>query len=129
MLEVAQEFPSAQVCGGDLSPTRIDSSSQNNAQFRVMDLTQGLKFPSSSTDLVHSRYTVFILPNLHRLVHGGLTDSQWPSYMKEIYRILKPGVGWTQSIEMSPPFAYSDNGKLPETSALGQVLRYLVLTF
>lgn len=61
VLEIAQEFPSAQVWGIDLSPIRTDKSFPTNAGFKVMDLTQGLKFPTSSTDLVHSRYTVFIL--------------------------------------------------------------------
>lgn len=121
VLEVAKEFPSAGVCGIDLSPIRTDETFPKNAEFRVMDLTQGLKFTSCSVDLVHSRLLLFGLFNLFRLVHGGLTESQWPSYMKEIYRVLKPGVGWTQCIELSPPFAYSENGKLPQDSALGQV--------
>jgi hypothetical protein len=34
---------------------------------------------------------------------------------------MKPGIGWAQCIELSPPFAYSANGKLPPDSALGQV--------
>jgi tRNA G46 methylase TrmB len=53
VLEVAKQFPSAMVCGIDLSPIRVECP--KNAMFRVMDLTQGLKFPNSSTDLVHSR--------------------------------------------------------------------------
>ena len=56
-----------------------------------------------------------------RLVHGGLTETQWPAYMSEIYRILKPRFGWVQCAELQFPFAFSGNGKLPEDSALTEV--------
>jgi hypothetical protein len=55
VFEVAEEFPNAKVTGIDLSPICSDELSPKNVEFRVMDLTQGLHFPSSSTDLVHSR--------------------------------------------------------------------------
>jgi ubiquinone/menaquinone biosynthesis C-methylase UbiE len=55
VFEVAEEFPNAKVSGIDLSPICSDGISPKNAEFRVMDLTQGLQYPSSSIDLVHSR--------------------------------------------------------------------------
>jgi len=119
-IEVASELPSTRVYGVDLSPISKDENSPENVEFRVMDATQGLKFPHNSTDLVHSRLS-FILSIDDRLVHGGLKEPQWPTYMKEIFRILKPGTGWAQCTEMGPPFAHSDNDKLPSDSALGEV--------
>jgi ubiquinone/menaquinone biosynthesis C-methylase UbiE len=120
VIEVADQFPSAKVCGVDLSPIHLDENDPKNAEFVVMDLTEGLKFEEGSVDLVHSRSFTSLLA-YNRMVHGGLTESQWPSYMKEIYRILKHGKGWAQCAELSPPFAYSENGKLPQESALGEV--------
>jgi ubiquinone/menaquinone biosynthesis C-methylase UbiE len=121
VIEVATDFPSARVCGIDLSPIFKEKNSPPNSEFLVMDLTCGLNFPEESTDLVHSRSSSIKLSTNTRLVHGGLTESQWPIYMKEVYRILKPGMGWIQCAEMSPPFAHSDNGNLPPDSALGEV--------
>ena len=126
VIEVADQFPSAKVCGVDLSPIGLDETGPKNAEFFVMDLTQGLKFEEGCVDLVHSRSFISLLP-YNRMVHGGLTESQWPGYMKEIYRILKPGKGWAQCAELSPPFAFSENGKLPQESALGKVYFFIQL--
>jgi ubiquinone/menaquinone biosynthesis C-methylase UbiE len=55
VIEVAEEFPTTMVYGIDLSPIQ-QTSIPSNAQFRVMDLNEGLGFDDGSTDLVHSRY-------------------------------------------------------------------------
>ena len=54
VLEVADEYPGAKVYGIDISaiqPTFVPG----NAEFIVMDLTNGLDFDDGSTDFVHSR--------------------------------------------------------------------------
>lgn len=56
-------------------------------------------FPGNSFDLVHSQ-----------MVAGGIHASRWPSYVRDIYRVTKPG-GWCQIVEMYLN-AQSDNGRL-----------------
>jgi len=110
VIEVAEEFPSARVFGTDISPVQ-DTDVPVNAEFILMDLNDGLEFDDGSTDLVHSR-----------LVHGGISESQWPPYMKEIYRILKPGNGWAQCIELFFPYCLSDEN-VPQDIGLKQLFR------
>ena len=57
-VEVANQFPNADVCGLDLSPIHRKEIPKN-CHFVVGDLNDGLKFDDSSTDLVHSRCTCF----------------------------------------------------------------------
>lgn len=54
-------------------------------------------------------------------MHLGVKEWQWPPYVREILRILKPGNGWAQMIEFGFPFAISNNNSLPEDSALSKV--------
>lgn len=49
------------------------------------------------------------------------TKTQWPGYMKEAYRILKPGTGWIQCSEFEP-FYRCDDGSVPEDAALYTVI-------
>lgn len=44
---------------------------------------------------------------------------QWPMYMKEVYRILKPGNGWVQCIEST--LLQCDDGSVPDSSAYWKV--------
>ena len=55
VVEVAEEYPLALVYGTDLSPIQPRDDLPENAEFRLMDVTEGLDFKSASTDLVHSR--------------------------------------------------------------------------
>lgn len=54
VIEVADQLSSARVCGIDISPIQ-PTDVPVNAEFMVMDLTDGLDFYDGSTDLVHSR--------------------------------------------------------------------------
>ena len=54
VIEVADQYPSAQVIGTDLSPVQ-PTEVPLNANFVVGDFTSGLDFDSGSTDLVNSR--------------------------------------------------------------------------
>lgn len=64
-----------------------------------------------------------------RIVGGGVTKTQWPAYMKEVYRILKPGTGWVQCGEFDPLLRCDDNS-VPADAALWKVsaLHEVVLT-
>lgn len=53
------------------------------------------------------------------------TKDQWPSYMREVYRVLKPGLGWIQCTEFEP-FYKCDNGSVPEDAALYKVAQALI---
>jgi ubiquinone/menaquinone biosynthesis C-methylase UbiE len=55
-LEVADEFPDAEVIGTDLSPVQPTDDVPQNCQFRVESLLDGLNFDDGSVDLLHSRY-------------------------------------------------------------------------
>ena len=56
-IEVAEEFPNANVRGLDLSPIQ-PTDLPSNCSFYVADITVGLdeqRFPTGSIDLVHMR--------------------------------------------------------------------------
>jgi hypothetical protein len=55
-----------------------------------------------------------------RIVGGGVTKSQWPAYMKELYRILRPGSGWIQCGEFDPLLRCDDNS-IPADASLWKV--------
>jgi len=44
--------------------------------------------------------------------------------MKEVYRVLKPGVGWAQCAEFDPTFR-CDDGSLPKNAAVVKVSQFL----
>jgi len=51
---------------------------------------------------------------------ASMTDQQWPLYVQEIYRVLKPGTGWAQMFETSG-FLYCDDGSVPEDATIWEV--------
>jgi len=56
-----------------------------------------------------------------RIIHAGVTESKWPIFMREVYRILKPGTGWAQCLEFGYPYCLSENDKLPKDAPLSKV--------
>jgi len=103
--EVAEQFPDAQVVGIDLSPVQ-PTAVPENCEFIVADFTEGLEFDTGSLDFVHSR-----------LVTAGIKATQWPSYMSEIMRVLKPGTGWAQCAELAVRPICTD-GSVPENATV-----------
>jgi hypothetical protein len=55
------------------------------------------------------------------MLKGSLLKHQWPILMKEVYRIVKPGNGWIQCIEIVPQ-ARCDDDSYPEDGFLYKVL-------
>ena len=84
----------------DLSPIQR-TSVPGNCEFMVGDLREELPtFNDGSVDLLHSRYVCkFNDLRVSRFVHLGLQVEEWPNYVKEIFRVLKPGSGWAQVSE------------------------------
>ena len=55
------------------------------------------------------------------MLKGSILKHQWPTFMKEIYRIVKPGIGWVQCVEVVPQFR-CDDGSYPDDGILYKVL-------
>ncbi|MCJ1335609.1 hypothetical protein MMC09_000881 [Bachmanniomyces sp. S44760] len=106
-IEVAENYPDCTVIGIDISPHMRFDDTPENFWPQLDDLNRRFTFPTNSFDLIHSR-----------LVVGGINRGRWPSYLRDMFRVLRPG-GWVQMVE----FYYncqSDNGSITEESALRQ---------
>lgn len=85
--EVAFEYADVNAVGVDISErmiayARAQAQAQRltNASFRVMNALKPLDFPDNSFDLVNTRLIVaFMLPEV------------WPKFVRECWRILRPG--------------------------------------
>jgi SAM-dependent methyltransferase len=125
-IQVAEQYPNAQIVGTDISPVQPTVGVPANCEFRLESALDGLKFHDGSVDLLHSR--------LHSPSGGGLKFSRWlvlgvpadcwPRYLSEVYRVLKPGTGFLQMLEYERKGVgrvYSQNDSCPKTSALYKV--------
>ncbi|KAF4306297.1 Methyltransferase type 11 [Botryosphaeria dothidea] len=84
--DFADEYPSAEVIGTDLSPIQ-PSILPPNCRFELDDATENWTFPENHFDFVHTR-----------MLYGSIDD--WPKYYEQAFRAIKPG-GWFQQLEMS----------------------------
>lgn len=87
VLDVAFAHPEIEVTGIDISKIMIDyaeararSQQLANASFSLMDLTKQLDFPAGSFDLVNARFLFSVL-----------SQEQWPLFIAECTRLLRPG--------------------------------------
>jgi ubiquinone/menaquinone biosynthesis C-methylase UbiE len=101
-IEMADEYPSAQVLGIDLSPEQ-PTWVPPNCKFEVDDFELEWSYGDNRFDMIHARFLVGSISNHTELY-------------KRVYNALKPG-GWFQLVEMQA-HSYSDDGTLPEDSAL-----------
>ncbi|GKU02159.1 umta methyltransferase [Fusarium langsethiae] len=85
----------------------IPENPPDNMELQVDDLNARFTFKSNHFDLVHSQ-----------MVAGGIHANRWRSYIRDIFRVLKPG-GWCQMVEIYFN-AQSDNGTLTPDHALSQ---------
>jgi len=111
-IEVARDYPNAQVVGTDLSPMQSENFPAN-CKFLTESLLDGLSLETGSVDYLQSRSVV-----------GGVPLNAWPGYVAEIFRVLKPGVGWAVFLEPNINWR-SDDGSLPEDSYVRQWQRML----
>jgi ubiquinone/menaquinone biosynthesis C-methylase UbiE len=78
-VEMAREFPKAQVVGLDLVPYATNELDlPSNLKLVLGDCAQGLAYPDGHFDIVHAR-----------LIVGGIRD--WKALLDEVVRITKPG--------------------------------------
>ncbi|KAJ5363655.1 uncharacterized protein N7496_009368, partial [Penicillium cataractarum] len=104
-IEVAEQHPSCEVIGVDIAPHMSPDDVPNNLWLQVDDLNRRFTFPANHFDLVHSR-----------LLATGIHRSRWPSYIRDIVRVLRPG-GWVQMTEIYFN-VQSDNGSITDQHAL-----------
>jgi ubiquinone/menaquinone biosynthesis C-methylase UbiE len=125
-LEVAKEFPRARVTGIDLAYPVFEDGElpPENSAFLVSDVTNGIEFPDGSVDLVHSRCDVSFPRIESRLVQLGIKKDQWPGYFSEVFRVLKPGIGWIQITEPISDLLRAATGNVPPDSAYREVLPF-----
>ncbi|CAI7598057.1 unnamed protein product [Penicillium viridicatum] len=104
-VEVAEQNPDCEVIGVDIAPHMSPDDMPDNLWLQVDDLNRRFTFPANHFDLVHSR-----------LLATGINRSRWPSYLRDIVRVLKPG-GWVQMVEIYFN-VQSDNGSITDEHAL-----------
>ncbi|KMP06752.1 UMTA protein [Coccidioides immitis RMSCC 3703] len=96
--DFADEYPSAEVIGTDLSPIQ-PAFVPPNVRFEIEDATLEWTFPQDHFDLIHVR-----------TLYGSVED--WPAFYQRTLSHLKPG-GWFDQLEMSVQFQ-SDEGNLKD---------------
>ncbi|KAJ5739446.1 hypothetical protein N7533_012230 [Penicillium manginii] len=104
-VEVAEQYPDCHVIGVDIAPHMSPDDVPENLWLQVDDLNRNFTFPANHFDLVQSR-----------LLATGIHHSRWPTYIRDIVRVLKPG-GWVQMIEIYFN-VQSDNGSITDEHAL-----------
>ncbi|EIW67928.1 hypothetical protein TREMEDRAFT_57395, partial [Tremella mesenterica DSM 1558] len=77
-LEMASEFPEAEVTGVDLAPVQRPEILPNNLSYLMDDVSKGIPFPDGYFDAVHSR-----------LLLAGIRN--WKSFINEVIRVVRPG--------------------------------------
>ncbi|KAK0649288.1 S-adenosyl-L-methionine-dependent methyltransferase [Cercophora newfieldiana] len=99
-VQVADEYPSAQVVGTDLSPIQ-PSWVPPNCRFELDDMTQPWTYDENHFDLIHIRCLM-----------GSIED--WTKLYSEAFRCLKPG-GWLEHTDFAVHIT-SDDGSVPPGS-------------
>jgi SAM-dependent methyltransferase len=109
-MDIADEFPGAQVTGNDLSPIQ-PTWVPPNCKFYIEDVEADWQFAAhESFDFIHGRS-----------MSGGIGD--WPRLYEQIYRHLKPG-GWVEIQEFAC-WMSSDDGTLEKATAIKEWLHKL----
>ncbi|KAK7753051.1 hypothetical protein SLS62_005001 [Diatrype stigma] len=104
MRDFADQFPSAEVIGVDISPPQPNWVPPN-LKFEVDDVTLEWTYEPDSFDYVHMRWLVGAIPD-------------WDELFRQVYRAVKPG-GYFESKESSSVIT-SDDGTVSDGCALDQ---------
>ncbi|KAI9146839.1 Secondary metabolism regulator LAE1 [Paramyrothecium foliicola] len=100
-IDFAEQFPSAEVIGTDLSPTQ-PTWVPPNVKFELDDAQKIWTFRDDHFDYIHMR-----------LMMGSIKD--WPALYKQVYRCLKPG-GWFEHQDYDPHVISDDNSIGPDSA-------------
>lgn len=109
-IDFADEYPSAEVIGSDLSPTQ-PSFVPPNLKFEVDDAEEPWVHPVNHYDLVHVR-----------ALYGAIAN--WPAFYRNALRHIRPG-GWIDQLEMSIEFR-SDDGTVTHDHVLAEWSRIFI---
>lgn len=96
-MELAQQFPQANVIGVDVVPTEQFTTGHglvkppDNYQFVSGNVMEGLPFADNTFDFVHQRLLIAALPK-----------ERWPGVVRELARVTKPS-GWVELAECGGP--------------------------
>ncbi|CEP08045.1 hypothetical protein [Parasitella parasitica] len=85
--EMGETYPRSKFHGIDASCVFPEDIKPANVEFVIGNIAKKIPYPDSSFDYIHQR-----------LLFLGLTDSDWDSALKELYRVLKPG-GYIDLVE------------------------------
>ncbi|KIW06128.1 uncharacterized protein PV09_03293 [Verruconis gallopava] len=104
-VQMAEDYPDAQVVAYDIHPVDHLSDGPENLTAEICDLNERLMLSRDEEpfDFIHSR-----------CVGGGIRKSRWDSYIRDLRAMLRPG-GYVQLAEYYLLFQ-SDNGKLDTTN-------------
>jgi ubiquinone/menaquinone biosynthesis C-methylase UbiE len=86
-IDMAQQFPHAQIIGVDIAFTSLPHTLPNTCLFAQADVLQGLPFPTHQFDFTHQRLLVLAIP-----------APRWPSVVRELVRVTRPQ-GWVELLE------------------------------
>ncbi|MGH2502516.1 MAG: class I SAM-dependent methyltransferase [Ktedonobacterales bacterium] len=96
-MELAAQFPNANVIGVDVAPPAVNESAPatlkaDNYTFVQGNVLERLPFADRSFDFVHQRYLIM-----------GIPANRWPQVVAELMRVTRRG-GWIELIETEPPY-------------------------
>ncbi|GAB1197605.1 hypothetical protein APSETT444_006903 [Aspergillus pseudonomiae] len=97
--DFADEYPSAEIIGTDLSPTQ-PSFVPPNLRFEIDDAEDSWAYPENHFDLIHVR-----------ALYGAI--SNWPAFYRNMLIGLRPGA-WFDQLEMSIQFRSDDGTVTPD---------------
>lgn len=100
-VDVADEFPTAQVIGFDLSPIQPNWIPPN-LHFEVLDADEEWGYGQDRFSLVHTRFM------------NGFSIKDWSHFYKEAYHSLQPG-GWVENQEFDCQVLSDDNTIPPDS--------------
>lgn len=101
-MDVADDNPSAQVIGIDLSPIQ-PTAVPPNLEFQIMDADEPWEGFRERFDFAHTR------------LMNGFSIKSWPFFYEQAFASLQPG-GWVENQEFDVAFG-CDDGTLPADSA------------
>ncbi len=94
-IEMAHEFPQAQLIGFDLTPVANHTMEHpSNCHFQNGTILQGLPFAENTFDFVHQHLLIFTIPQTY-----------WQQAIQELARVTHQG-GWVELVEMNPFFEH-----------------------
>jgi SAM-dependent methyltransferase len=112
-IEMAREYPQADVFGIDLLHPRMIYPAPQNYAFEIGDVTMDLPFSSNNFDYTHQR-----------LLGSGLTARDWPRVIRELVRVTRSG-GYVEILESAE--IYELDGRAPAVYQIEEWTRRLAL--